>query len=199
MIIRYKWQGNFTVSEIENQISQSLNATIVNTGEMFVDIQLLPNPVSADDHADLDAFMATLGWVFDEDDPTSSLPQPSAVLLFGAEALSTTTTNRYLFPSFTLDLAATTPIQIRIPRGGTMRNMHINQTGDGNGNNLTYTLRVNNTPTALAVTLASTDNTGSDTANSVPVSAGDAIDIEVTKPSGIGNSPDDVTCTIEFV
>jgi hypothetical protein len=34
--------------------------------------------------------------------------------------------------------------------------------------------------------------------NTVPVSAGDLIDIEITKASGIAASPRDITASVEF-
>jgi len=79
-----------------------------------------------------------------------------------------------------------------------MKNMYIAQIGDGNGTNLTYTLRVAGSTTLLAVTLASTANTASNTTDQIAVNAGDLIDIQVTKAGGLGSSPDEVTCSIEF-
>ncbi len=198
MIIRYKWSGNFTVAELEGQIPGAFTPTIVNTGEMFVDIQILPNPTAAA-HLDLDEYMATLGWAFVADDPTAQLPQPASQLLFGAESLATNTTPKYMRPGYTPDPAPTDPVQMPLTRGGTLRNMFIHQTGDGNGTNITYTVRINSVATALAVTMASTDSSAFNIVNSVVVSAGDLIDIEVTKAGGVGNSPDDIICTVGFV
>lgn len=121
-----------------------------------------------------------------------------AQVVFGADQVSSTTSTRYLFPGYAPAIAQTSPVGVRVSRPGTMKNMYISQIGDGNGTNLTYTLRVNGAPTLLAVTLASTDSTGSDTTNQIAVSAADVIDIEVTKAGGLGSSPDEVTCSIEF-
>lgn len=196
--IRYKWNGNFTVQDITNNLPSGFTPTILNTGEMFVDIQILPNPTAAA-HEDINEYMATLGWSFVADDPITALPQPAAQLLFGAEAVATNTTPRYLFPGYSTSIATTSVIALPLARGGTLRNMYIHQTGDGNGTNLTYTVRINTVATALAVTMASTDTDGSNVANSVSVNAGDLIDIEVTKVGGLGNSPDDIICTVGFV
>jgi hypothetical protein len=76
-------------------------------------------------------------------------------LIFGADSVSTTTTIRYITPSYKQDIAGTSPgARYVVTRSGTLLNMYINQTGDGNGNNLTYTLRVNGTPTLLSVLAA---------------------------------------------
>lgn len=197
-VIRYEWNGNATVEGIEANIPAGLAATIVNSGEMFVDIDITPNP-SAAAHQDLDEYMETLGWSFVADDPTTALPQTAAQLIFGAESVATNTSVKYLRPGYTPDPAPTDPVQVPLTRGGTLRNMYIHQTGDGNGTNLTYTVRINNVATALAVTLASTDDSAFNIVNSVAVNAGDLIDIEVTKAGGVGNSPDDIICTVEFV
>ncbi len=197
-VIRYEWNGNATVQGIEANIPAGLAATIVNTGEMFVDIDITPNP-SAAAHLDLDEYMTTLGWSFVSDDPATQLPQPAAELLFGAESVATNTSVKYLRPGYTPDPAPTDPVQVPLTRAGTLRNMYIHQTGDGNGTNLTYTVRINNVATALSITMASTDDNGVNIADSVDVDAGDLIDIEVTKAGGVGNSPDDIICTVGFV
>ena len=198
MIIRYKWSGNFTVAEIQGQIPSGFTPTIVNTGEMFVDIQILPNPTAAA-HLDLDEYMATLGWTFVADDPTTQLPQPAAQLLFGAEAVATNATLRYLYPGYNPAIAQTNAIPVPMTRSGTLRGMYINQIGDGNGTNLTYTVRVNGVATAMAITMASTDNAASNIADSVAVNVGDLVDIEVSKAGGLGSSPDEIICSIGFV
>jgi hypothetical protein len=86
-----------------------------------------------------------------------------------------------------------------VPRDGTIRNMYVRHGNpDGNGNNVTYTMRVNGSTTLLSVTIASTGSQASDVTNDVAVTAGDNIDLEVTKGANIGNSPDGVTVTAEF-
>jgi hypothetical protein len=197
-VIRYKWNGSATVQDIQANIPAGFTPAIVNTGEMFVDIDITPNPTAAA-HLDLDEYMATLGWTFVIDDPTTALPQPAAQLMFGAEAVATNTTARYLYPGYINSIGQTSPIQVPVSRGGTLRDMRIHQTGDGNGTDMTYTVRVNGVATAIAVTMASTDDVGFNVVDSVAVDAGDLVDIEVTKAGGLGNSPGEIICTVGLV
>jgi hypothetical protein len=85
------------------------------------------------------------------------------------------------------------------PRDGTLQNMYVRHGNpDGNGNNITYTIRINETTTSVTVTMASTDSQASDLTNTAAVTAGDNIDLEVTKTTNIGNSPDGITVTVEY-
>ena len=72
-IRRYKWDGNFTAGELQKQIPSTVTPTILGTNPTYSDIELLPDPVSADTAADLDAYMATLGWSFVGENPTTPL------------------------------------------------------------------------------------------------------------------------------
>lgn len=118
---------------------------------------------------------------------------------WGNNTVQATTTTRYLTPWYDDVLAPTAPIQWRIPRAGTFRNMRVrHNTTAGNGNLIVYTLRVNSVASTLAVSLASTAADGSDLANSAAVAAGDLLDIEVTKALAIGSSPVDITLSMEF-
>lgn len=124
----------------------------------------------------------------------------SAVLLWGNNSVGSTTTTRYLTPSYEESLSQTIAIQFRVPRAGTFRNMRVrhNDAG-GNGNSIVYTLRVNGAASALSVSLASTSADGSDLASTVAVAAGDLVDIEVTKAASVGSGLFDITCSVEFV
>lgn len=127
----------------------------------------------------------------------------SPILAWGNRAVGGTTTTRYMDPWGDLgDVAptnGTTNARIVATRNGTIRNLYVRQGNpDGNGNDITYTVRVNGAPTAVTVTMASTDSQASDTTNSVAVSEGDNIDIEVTKAASVGNSPDAVTAQVLF-
>lgn len=73
--------------------------------------------------------------------------------------------------------------------------MRHNRTG-GNGFPIVYTVRINGAPTSLSVSLASTSQDGSDLVNSVPVSVGDLVDIQVTKVAFIFSSPEEVTASL---
>jgi len=124
-----------------------------------------------------------------------------AVMSFGANGIAITTVTRYLFPWF-YDIAAqiTTPIGMRVPRDGFLRNMYLIHNVVGvSANLIVYTLRINQVATALTISAAATATGGEDTTNVVAVSAGDTIDIEVTKALAITTSPMDVVVTFELV
>jgi hypothetical protein len=131
---------------------------------------------------------------------TGSAAAPArSTLLFGNNSVTSTTTTRYLSPSYDDTTAPNSPIQFRVPFSGTLRNLRVrHNTTSGNGNPIVYTLRVNGSGTAIAVSLSSTSADGADTSNSVAVSAGDLIDMEVTKASGIGSTPRDITASLEM-
>jgi hypothetical protein len=79
-----------------------------------------------------------------------------------------------------------------------MRNLIVRQDPDGNGNDLTYTMRINGAVTTMTVTMASTDTQASDLVNTEAVVQGDNIDVIITKNANIGNAPDNVTVQVEF-
>lgn len=123
---------------------------------------------------------------------------PSAILLWGSNDVTRSTTTRYLFPSYTNDTAFTTPVQWRSPRAGTLQNLRVrHNTTAGNGNAIVYTVRVNGIASALTVSLASTSSDGSDLVNTVAVAAGDLLDIEVTKALDITSSPSNIMASLE--
>jgi hypothetical protein len=127
---------------------------------------------------------------------------PTAVLTWGAGSVLSSTTTRYLYPGYDDDNAPTSSgiIQWRAPRDGTFRNLRVRHNSTaGNGNNIVYTLRVNGSGSGLAATLASTASDGADTSSTASVSAGDLVDIEVTKASGVGGAPGEVIASVEFV
>jgi hypothetical protein len=129
----------------------------------------------------------------------TKLDNTSAVLYWGNNNISTTTTARYLNPGFNTAAAATTTIQIRVPRSGTIRHLYIYHGSVGVGGNVVYTVRKNGTNQTLTCTLAASGSTAQDTTNSFTVVAGDRIDITVTKAAAITTSPTNVTATVEFV
>lgn len=200
---RYKWSGNFTVAELQGQIPPAFTPSIKETNPVYTDIEVLPNPVSADANEDLDAFMATLGWTFDSLDPTVQLPTCSAQLTFGCESISATDTVRYLPSGWDDNIATTSPYTVQATRAGTLRNLRVKQNMPaGNGNPVHYTLLVNGAPTALVAILLSTDLVGADLdpAHAVSVNSGDDLDLQITKPSGsLQSAPNDVTATMEFL
>jgi hypothetical protein len=123
----------------------------------------------------------------------------SAILLFGNDSVTSTTTTRYLTPCYEAATARTAPVQYRSPRAGILRNLRIRQnTGAGNGNSIVYTVRVNGVASALSVSMASTANDGGPDTDTVAVAAGDLIDIEVTKAASVATSPSDIVATMEL-
>lgn len=122
-----------------------------------------------------------------------------AVFVFGNGSITSTTTTRYASPGFDPGTAQTSAVQIRCPRAGVIRDLHVrHNTGAGNGNAIVYTARKNAAAQALTVSLASTGTSASDVANSFSVAQGDTIDVEITKAASIGASPVDVTITMGF-
>jgi hypothetical protein len=132
----------------------------------------------------------------------------SAVLIFGANNVASGDTLRYLFPGGADTQAETDPGApdfpncIDIPRAGTLRRLYVRHNiPRGNSRRIVHTVRKNGIATALSATLISdTDHTGNDLVNSVAVSQGDRIDIEISKPDGdVGTSPLSVYDTLEFL
>jgi hypothetical protein len=124
----------------------------------------------------------------------------SDTLQWGAGTLGNSPTPRYLYPTYSDAQAQAAVIQIRAPRSGTLQNLRVrhNDIG-GSAIVVTYTLRVNNSPTSLVVALAANVLDGSDLVNSVVISAGDLLDIEVTKAGTLtGSSLRDIVATMEF-
>lgn len=126
-------------------------------------------------------------------------------LEWGAASLLVTTATRYLFPTGTSGgsggTATINPIQIRVFKSGTLKNLRIrHRTTGGNANIITYTVRVNNVATTITASIAANAaglNT-QDLVNTAAVVAGDLVDIQVTKAANIGGSPNDITATLEW-
>ena len=144
-------------------------------------------------------------WTWDEDDDqwrlTGGTDAGSAPLVFGAGDVSNTATTRYLFPSYVDDLAQAQVITWRVPRNGTIKNMRVRiEVPAGTSTTaLTFTLQVNAINTALAVTMAANAADGSNLANSVVVSAGDRVSVEISKAAVVtGTRPFDITASFEY-
>lgn len=119
---------------------------------------------------------------------------------WGNDNVASTTATRYMSPGYESTVAGTVAPSYPITRSVTAQRLFVKHgTPSGNGEPIVYTVRKNGTPTALSVSLASTGSTGSDTTHSVAFAAGDAIDIEITKASGIVASPSQVTAALELV
>lgn len=128
------------------------------------------------------------------------LMRSTAVLQWGAEDVTTGAQATFLFPGGLIQ--AVTPagaLQYRLPRPGLVRNFGIrHNTPAGNGNSVVYTLRRNGAAAGPTVSLASTGTDGADLVNTATFSAGDLIDVEVSKALDIGNGVLNVVATLEF-
>jgi hypothetical protein len=87
-----------------------------------------------------------------------------------------------------------------VPRAGKLRNLYIYQNSPSSSTNaIDYTVMVNGSTTALTASVAGNVSSGSDTTNSVDVSAGDSITIQVTKASTVSPAVQQVLVSMEFV
>jgi hypothetical protein len=123
----------------------------------------------------------------------------AAQLLWGADSVGSSTTDRYLFPGYSDSLAQVDALQIRVARAGTIRYLRVRHNTPGTGaNTCVYTVRKNGVATTLTATLAANASDASDLVNSFTVAAGDLLDVIVTKAAALGASPRDITLTVEF-
>lgn len=128
-------------------------------------------------------------------------PVFGAPVHWGAGSILQTTQTRYLFPGYDENNATIDDqFRWRVPRPGTLKRMYVMQNVPSSStSNITYTLMVNGSATALAVTLAANVSTGQDTVDSVFVNAGDQIAIRVTKAASISPSVQRVVVAVEFL
>ena len=123
----------------------------------------------------------------------------TAVIVFGAGTLGSTTTVRYLYPFYSDKFAEVGELGFEAPRAGTIKNLRVRHNSPkGNGNSIVYTVRVAGSDSTVTVTLPSTSTSGSDLSNSVSVSSGDLISLKVTKAIGVGTSPRNVVASFQF-
>lgn len=125
----------------------------------------------------------------------------TAVLTWGSDNLTGSTTPRYLYPGWDSGGAPTVIRNRVMPRAGTIRNLFVqHNTGNGNGNPVDYTVVLNGGLTALTVSKASgAIGSASNTTDTVAVVQGDLIALVATKAAGTGNGNFDVIVTAEFV
>lgn len=126
---------------------------------------------------------------------------PGAILVWGNNSVSPTTSTRYLTSGYDDVLAPVIAgiVQFRLARGGTLRFLRVrHNVPAGDGDLIVYTVRINNVATALSVSMASTAADGSDLVNTVAVVAGDLIDIEVTKALDVTTSPTFIAADLEL-
>lgn len=123
-----------------------------------------------------------------------------AVLGWGAGVLGSSPTIRFLFPWYSDQLAEVGETGLVVPRSGTIQNLRVRHNiPNGNGTLISYIVRVSGVDSTVKVDLASNVSTGSDTVNSVAVTAGDYVSVKVTKAASVGASPRNVAVTAELV
>lgn len=121
-------------------------------------------------------------------------------LVFGAGSVFASTRTRYLYAGYSDRQAELTPVQVASPRTGTVQALYVFHNILGTGANpITYRVRVNNVATLINVVLAANAFSGADTTNTAPVTAGQPIDIVVTKAATLGASPDNVVAIVEVI
>jgi hypothetical protein len=64
---------------------------------------------------------------------------------------------------------------------------------------IVYTIRINGVASTITASLAGTATNGSDLANTESVSAGDSLDVEVTKANAVTPAVEEITVTVEFI
>jgi len=121
---------------------------------------------------------------------------PGGLLLWGNSGWGTGTNTKYADPFWVTSAAGTTPIQIRVPRSGTLRHLMVLARVSGAGS-FTARVRVNDVATALTITVGSGVTQAENLTDSIVVSQGDRIDLEVVRT--VAGSPTDITISVEFV
>lgn len=119
----------------------------------------------------------------------SYLGSLSSIVMWGNTSVAATAGTRFLDPWWSRNAAqVTNDKRVVVPRAGRLQDMFVrHNAAAGNGNDVVYTLMVNNVPTALAVTLASgAIGQASNLAVVVAVAQGDTISMRATKALGIG-------------
>jgi hypothetical protein len=132
------------------------------------------------------------------------IPEPAAaadasIVHWGNDLVGSSTTPRFLSPGYDDTLATVDVISWIAPRDGELQDLFVlHNAPAGNGNNITYTVRVNGIATALSVTLSSLASSGSNLVATVPVLQGDLIDIRITKAAVIASSPRRVMASLLY-
>jgi hypothetical protein len=126
----------------------------------------------------------------------------TGIFIWGNSSITTAANVRYLTPGFGHATTQASPIGVRMPRDGAIRNMYVrhNVLG-GSTNTIRYTVEKNGVASALTLDLASNVADASETSTTVAVTAGDLVSLKTEKPLGSlggGGSPSDLTVTVEL-
>lgn len=124
----------------------------------------------------------------------------SAIIHRGASSVSNTTAARFLYPGYAAFGVTAFEIEMRVPRGGTIRNLYFKSRTNSfpAGTTVTVTLRKNGVDPALAVTVGGGVTEGEDTADTVTVAAGDKLSLKIQKSATSTGSMGDPVVTVEF-
>jgi hypothetical protein len=125
---------------------------------------------------------------------TSNAPSP---FVFGVDSTGFNGT-RYMVPGYWDTIAPLTPEGIRAPRAGTLKDLRINKRVAGAGASETFAVRVNGVLTALAVTVAASSTSGSNTTDFVSINAGDLVEIQIIKSSPLAIQCRGATATVDL-
>lgn len=118
------------------------------------------------------------------------------LLLWGNSGWGTGTNTKYADPFWVTSAAGTTPIQIRVPRAGTLRHLMVLARVSGAGS-FSARVRVNDVATALVVTVGAGVTQAENLTDAVAVAQGDRIDLEIVRT--VAGSPTDITISAELV
>jgi hypothetical protein len=119
-------------------------------------------------------------------------------IVFATQDTTAATAARFLGGGTALPAAVATEIKIPVTRDGTIRNARLTQVAGVGGGTNTYTLRKNGASSTVAIAIANTATTGSDTTHELAVAAGDLLSVQVTKGSAPGTAASDCTITYEY-
>lgn len=132
-------------------------------------------------------------------DVTMQTPDDIGIpVLFGSSNVNAAADTRYLAPGYASAAAGTAPLEMVMPRTGTFGRISARHNAAvGNGSSVEYILRVNDTDTALRVTVATGGlNTASFDGEQVTVALGDRVSLKAVKAAGIGNGAVEAMVTL---
>jgi hypothetical protein len=121
----------------------------------------------------------------------------TAILTWGTQTLTGTSTTRYLTPGYEGSSAPTVQIDLDMPRAAVLSSLRVRARlpGANAAPTLSFGVLVNGVPTPLVATGPSNVTGWTDLVHTLPVVAGDRVALIVTK-SAAGNSPTDVIATL---